>query len=344
MDAVTSRKPTLTDVAARAGVSTTTASYILNGRSSQMRISRRTETRVRAVAAELAYRPNRSARNLRTASTATLGLLSDAVAAGPHAGQMLRGASSAARELGLLLLIAESGGDRDTERRLLEEMQDRQVDGVLYASVVHARVVAPPVLGRLPAVLLNCRAPGRSLPSVVPAEVEGGRAAVAALLADERVREVTVVGVDPDPLALAGPLRLEGIAAELAARGLPPGGSVECAWTVADARRAVSGLLARGARPAGLVCLSDRIAMGSYQALAAHGLHVPGDVSVVSFDGSPLAGWLQPEVTSVALPLAQMGRAAVHRLLATGGPDEVLVPMPVQQGGSVAGATTAVRQ
>ena len=68
-----STKVTLSDVAARAGVSTTTASYILNGRSAEMRISPETERRVRAAVAELGYRPNRSARNLRTSTTKTFG-------------------------------------------------------------------------------------------------------------------------------------------------------------------------------------------------------------------------------------------------------------------------------
>ena len=71
------------DVAVRAGVSTTTASYILNDRSAQMRISAATERRVRAAVADLDYRPNRSARTLRTANTATIGVISDFVAGGP---------------------------------------------------------------------------------------------------------------------------------------------------------------------------------------------------------------------------------------------------------------------
>ena len=66
---VTTRKVTLIDVADRAGVSTTTASYILNGRSAQMRISADTERRVRGAASDLGYRPNRSARSLRTAGS-----------------------------------------------------------------------------------------------------------------------------------------------------------------------------------------------------------------------------------------------------------------------------------
>ena len=64
-----------------------------------------------------------------------------------------------------------------------------------------------------------------------------------------------------------------------------------------------------------LVCLNDRIAMGAYQALADRGLRVPDDVAVVSFDGSDLAGWLRPSVTSVSLPFAELGAVAVDALM-----------------------------
>ena len=99
----------------RAGVSTTTASYILNGRSAEMRIAPATEERVRNAATELAYRPNPSARNLRTSTTRTVGLIGDMVAGGPFAGQMIIGATTAARPLDHTVLIGESDGDPDLE-------------------------------------------------------------------------------------------------------------------------------------------------------------------------------------------------------------------------------------
>jgi LacI family transcriptional regulator len=79
--------------------------------------------------------------------------------------------------------------------------------------------------------------------------------------------------------------------------------------------------------------------MGAYQALAVHGLRVPDDVSVVSFDGSELAGWLRPEVTTVALPHAELGALAVHTLLGADDPGAgpIRVPMAVSYGGSIRG-------
>jgi LacI family transcriptional regulator len=99
----------------------------------------------------------------------------------------------------------------------------------------------------------------------------------------------------------------------------------------------VSSWLRAGHRPRGLICLNDRVAMGVYQALGERGLTVPDDVAVVSFDGSELAAWLRPQVTSVALPFERMGELAVRLLLTTERPDPGphLVGMPLVEGRSV---------
>jgi LacI family transcriptional regulator len=341
---VTTRKVTLIDVADRAGVSTTTASYILNGRSAQMRISADTERRVRGAASDLGYRPNRSARSLRTATTKTIGVISDCVASGQFASRMLTGASAAARLFDHLVLIGETEGDPDIEALLIQEMLDRQVDGIVYAVLTSATITAPALLSQQRAVLLNCVDSSSSLPAILPDEFEGGRSAAAELLAAGLTDGVYVVGEDPSPNAIAGKLRLEGIVARLREAGRELAGVVPCQWAVHEAYDAVGAWLSGGARPAALICLNDRIAMGAYQALAAHGLRVPDDVSVVSFDGSELAGWLRPEVTSVALPHSGLGALAVHTLMAKEPASGVIrLPMTVSRGGSVRGRNGARR-
>ena len=335
-DVEVKRKPTLTDVALKAGVSPTTASYILNGRSVEMRISTEAQQRVRQAATDLAYRPNRSARTLRTAKTSTIGLISDHVASGQFASQMLTGASAAARETNHLLVIGETEGDVDLEAQLIEEMIDRQVDGLVYATLVARSITAPDKLTGQNVVLLNCFDPLSRLPAVLPDEVAGGRAAAQAVLAAGADR-VAVVGFDPDATAVAGPRRLQGIRDELATAGLPPPETIECDWDVHAAHAAVRDWLRGGGNAAGLVCLNDRIAMGAYQALAECGLRVPDEVLVVSFDGSDLATWLSPPVTSIALPLTALGATAVRLLTGAvaASTHPVLVPMPIRVGGSL---------
>jgi len=332
------KKATLTDVARRAGVSVTTASYILNGRSTQMRISAETALRVQTAMQDLDYRPNWSARTLRRSSTQTIGLISDFVASGSFSSQLLTGASAAARECDHLLVIGESMGDRAAEELLIEEMVERQVDGIIYATLAASLVSVPEKLRDVRAVLLNCLDPERDLPAVLPDDRLGGQQAVEHLLAAGCTGPVHVVGEDPSPEATAGRDRMIGITAALAEAGMSLAGVVSCPWGVRPAYDAVDAWLRTGARPGALICLNDRIAMGVYQALAEHGLAVPRDVAVISFDGSEMAGWLRPRVTSLGLPFRAMGALAVDTLMSSGRrrPAGIArLPLALQQGESV---------
>ena len=331
----TTRRVTLTDVATRAGVSTTTASYILNGRSVQMRIAPETERRVREAVEALGYRPNRSARTLRTANTATIGLISDFLAGGHVSSQMLLGAGAAAREADHLLMIGETDGDVEVEGAYIDELLDRQVDGIIYATRTASLVRVPESLRTRRTVLLNCRDVGIGLPSVIADEAGGGEIA-AQLLLDRGIDDgIYVVGEDPTREAFAGPERLQGIHPALSRAGRALAGIVSCEWAVRPAHAAVSRWLDGGARPRALICLNDRVAMGAYQAVGEAGLVIPDDVAVVSFDGSELATWLRPPVVSVALPFHELGATAVRLLVApppvpTG---IIRIPMTVQPGG-----------
>jgi LacI family transcriptional regulator len=346
----THRKVTLSDVAERAGVSRTTASYILNGLSGQAGISLGTEKRVQGIADDLGYRPNRNARSLRTATTTTIGVITDYVASGMFSSEMLAGANMAARRADHLLVIGESEGDAQARDLLIDEMIDRQVDGIIYATRTALRTELPARLAGTRAVMLNCYDSDRPVPSVLPDDRMGGRSAADILLAAGVSADVFTVGETPDNDGVAGPRRLAGIQERFAEEGHAIAGTIDCSWEPGPTYDAVLDWLSRGNRPKGLICMNDRAAVGAYQALRDHGLTVPGDVSVVSFDGSAVASWLRPRVVSIVLPLRSMGALAVELLL--GGPDNRgsgpsgdpgqggvhLVPMSVLAGDSVRAA------
>jgi LacI family transcriptional regulator, galactose operon repressor len=303
----------LRDVAKEAGVAQSTASAVLNGRAAEARIAPPTQERVRAAAAGLGYRPNLAARNLRSHTSRIVGLVSDAIAAEPYAGEMVRGAYASALTHDRLLVIAETDGSRSVEDDLVRGMLDRQIDGLVYGCLSTRRVQLSAAVTELPVVLLNCLADPLPGPAVIPDEVEGGREAARGLLAAGHRDGIYLIGRRPRSV-LAGIRRLRGIRTELDAAGVQLAGLVDCEWTPASGRAAVTDLLA-ATRPAALICLNDRIALGAYQAVQEAGLHIPSDVSVVAFDDSVMADWLQPGLSSVALPHHEMGRLATDLLI-----------------------------
>jgi LacI family transcriptional regulator len=326
---------TLGDVAQRAGVSRTTASFVTSGRT-DMRISAAAQERVRRAARELEYRPSLLARSLRTNLSQTVGLLSDGVATEAFAGEVIRGSMTGALLHDHLLFVAEAAGDPELEKRLINNMLDRGVGGFIYACMYTKRVRVAAALRGHPLVLVNCTARARTVPTVIPDEQEAGRAAARVLVRHGHGDRIVLVGETPTHV-LAANERLAGINSVLQARGFTLAASIDTTWWPEPAQAAVRDHLAAGHRPSALICLNDRVAMGAYQACHEAGLAVPEDISVISFDDSDLAGWLRPKLTSLAIPHFEMGRRASEILLAEERPPIVhLVPMTLHERDSVA--------
>lgn len=341
----------LVDVAQRAGVSPTTVSLVLAGRGGELRISTDAQRRVMAAAEDLGYRSSRVSASLRTGRTHTLGFVSDTVATSRLAGDMIQGAVEAARERGMMLLIGETEGRADLESGLLETMLDRGVDGIVFASMFTRTVRVPDILARSPAVLLNCVASGSvDLTSVVPDEFAAGRAAARVLLDAGHRDGIHLIGVgsgpdDGPPGSIAAAERTAGIDAVLAEAGVEVVSRRGCVdWLPEHGYRAAVELLA-GHRPQAVICFNDRLALGVLQALNDVRLLVPEDVSLVSFDDQPIAQWLRPKLTTVALPHQEMGRVAVETLAAEidaqqgdlpSGARTIRIPMPLRVRESVA--------
>jgi LacI family transcriptional regulator len=331
------QRATLLQVAQRAGVSRSTASFVLAGRHADMRISEDARQRVLRAAQELDYRPNLMARSLRTKVTRTIALVSDTIASDSYAGQAVHGSLAAAVAHGHLLLIGETEGDPRVEQRLIADFLDRQVDAFLYASMFTRHVRVPKLLHGRPVVLLNCltRSARPAYRSVIPDELTAGRDAARVVLEAGHREGIHLVG-HPADRVFAARERTTGIAEELAAAGTALTGAIDCDWWPDSAYDAVLGALTGGLRPRVLICLNDRIALGAYQALRDAGRSIPDDVALVSFDDSDLAAWLRPQLTSIALPHYELGRRAVELLLdpATE-PGVTRVPMPVRRRASI---------
>lgn len=327
---------TLVQVAARAGVSKTTAGYVLTGRDRDMRIGEETRHRVLRAAAEMNYRPNLMARSLRTPVDRPLAIISDTLVTEPYGGELLQGCLAAAAQHGRLTLIGESRRDQRLQAALVEQFLAEQVTDFVVATVYPREVRLPRSLQRGRVVMLNCVAADLPAAAVLPDEVAAGRLGGRVLLEAGHRDGIHLVGDRaPHPYA-PGADREQGLTEALAAAGVRLAGTVECAWEPEAAYEAVGAALRAGLRPTALACLNDRVALGVYQALADAGLSVPHDVSVLCFEGSQLATWLRPGVTSIDRSLEAMGRRAVELLLADARPaGHTYLPMTLRTRSSV---------
>ena len=339
---MTSKRVTLADVARKAGLSPAAASMILNGRP-DTRLSADAHERVHAAAAELGYRPNVAARGLRTDRTLTIGFISDVVATTRFASGLIKGALEAAEQAGHVVLVLETGGEPARESVAIEAVLDRQVDGIIFATMRARELFVPDLPASTRAVMLNATN-ARYPASVLPDEERGGRDAVR-LLAEAGHRDGIVLIGQNDQVeqnlfrSATVAQRIFGVRDEMARRGLEFFSEESCwDWEPDYGYDITSALLDRGAPVKALLCMNDRLAFGAYQALAERGLRVPDDVSVVSFDNDEIAAYLRPGLTTIALPHEEMGRRAVELLLGDGDPEQLLVPMPVVERGSVAAA------
>jgi LacI family transcriptional regulator len=314
------------DVARAAGVSQTTVSFVVNN-APNTNIPQETRDRVWAVVEELGWRPNAMARGLRMRHSHTIGLISDEIATSSHAGKIIQGAQDAAWANTKMLLVINTGNNRDIERAALEMMLERQVEGLIYATMYH-RAVEPPALAQVPIVLLDCYVADRSLPSVVPDEIQGGRSATEVLLrkGHRRIGYINEIG----PLtAMFG--RLEGYKQALASYDIPFDPSLIRAGSSNSMQgyRCAIELLQLADRPTALFCFNDSMAMGAYEAVKQHGLTIPGDIAIVGFDNlEVIAAQLHPPLTTMELPHYAMGQWAVQYLLNHGDDDH---SEPIQQ-------------
>ena len=302
-------RPIMMDVARAAGVSQTTVSLVLNSVPG-IRISDPVRQRIVAAAASLGYRVGaRGAGRMRV-----LGFLADELSTSPFAVLSADGARDAALPENAILVIAVCRGDPALEAAVLDLWRAQSVAGVMYSRIFSRRVDPPPQLAQHRSVLLNCFDAANTYPAVVPAEQRGGAAATRHLLAAGHRRIALVNG---EPWMQAAQDRATGYRRALRQAGV----AVDAAlirhgdWTAASGRDHTMALIALTHPPTAIFCANDQMAAGCYEALRRLGLDIPTDISVVGYDNQPVSRILDPPLTTLDLPHAEMGRWAAEQLL-----------------------------
>lgn len=327
--------PTLEEVAARAGVSRSTASRAING---GLRVSPEALASVERAVADLGYSPNRAARSLVTRRTDSIALVvpepDERVLSDPFFAGTLSGLSSALQstDIQMVLVIVRPG---DTERAL-RYLRAGHVDGAIVVSHHRAdNIDRELAASHLPTVFvgrpLSPAADGPPPAYVDSDNVAGARLATEHLIGLGRRRIGTIAGTQD---MAVGVDRLAGWRAALVAAGLPTD-AVACGDFSAESGSAgARRLLADFPDLDAVFVASDLMATGALPTLAELGRTVPDDVAVVAYDNSPVAASTRPPLTSVAQPVVAMARAAGLRLLdelqgAPAGPPLIFAPQLV---------------
>jgi len=302
------RRPAMTDVARRAGVSHQTVSRVLNEHPS---VSAPTRAAVLAAVAELGYRPNSAARALVTGRSGVIGVVTFAgTLYGPAC--MLYGIEAAASEAGFSVSVAAVpvAGPRQLGSAL-RRLQEQGVEGVVVVVPVRSAGDGLAVhRDRTPVVALAGTA--SDLPLVGVDQAAGARLAIEHLLALGHPTVWHVAG--PDDWLAAGQ-RADGWRRTLSAAGIEAPDPLAGDWSPRSGYEAGKVLAARDDVTAVFVA-NDLMALGVLRALREHGRTVPGEVSVVGWDNMPESGFFSPPLTTVHEPFDQIGRRSVELLLA----------------------------
>jgi DNA-binding LacI/PurR family transcriptional regulator len=313
-------RPTLDEVAARAGVGRGTVSRVVNG---SPQVSPESKAAVEQAIAELNYVPNRAARALVTQRTDSVALVvseSEARVFGePFFAGIVRGISGVLAEtpLQLWLAMAQSPAERE---RVNQHLTSQHVDGVLLLSLhdadplpnrLHERGL-PAVLGGRPARMLAAN----SYPlNYVDVDNSGGaQIAVGHLVAQGR-RQIAVIA-GPQDMAV-GVARLAGYREAIARAGLKPDEELigHGDFSEESGAAAMRELLARRPDIDAVFAASDLMAAGAMRVLKERGRRIPSDVAVVGFEDSVIARQTEPPLTTVYQPVEEMGREMAKLLL-----------------------------
>lgn len=301
--------PTSFDVASRAGVSQSTVSLVLNGKAAG-RVSQRTQEVVLRAAQELGYQPSMAGRTLRLGRTHVAALIIPDVS-NPVFAAVLLGAEQAARQRNYTVVQVSTGNDPDWQLRIVHALATRSIDGFLLFSLDLLESAHLELL-RGNAVIVDGYSP--EFPSLL-LDIEYGASAALRHLLGLGHRRIAHLAAHIDVETFRVRQRVyERILSEA---GIPLREEYQATAGVdlEECCTAALDLLGRPEPPTAIFCDDDLMAAGVYKAARKLHLRVPDDLSIVGFCDGLVAQLLDPPLTTVAIPMQELGQRAMKLLL-----------------------------
>lgn len=314
---------TIQDVARHSGVSPSTISNVLNGRTDRM--GRETLARVEASIATLGFRPNLAARQLKTGHNAMLGLLVPSIA-NPMYGIIAREVETVAQQqFGHRVMLGNTYRNKDIEIGFFDDLLSHGVRGVIMiSSQLDEQHFEQAVQRGLVVVSYDRRATPGASPTID--HVTADNAAAAHLATSHLVARGhrSLAFATPSGQTMSRREKVNGFLAAARSAGLADSahvveGSMQAGYgdsEMADVGRMLAARIAADPRrPTGVVAVNDLMAFGLMAGFREAGLSIPGDVSVIGIDGLFLSALMNPGLTTVRLPVPDMARTLVERVI-----------------------------
>lgn len=306
------RKPiSLKEIARLAHVSHPTVSRALKN---SPLISQSTGDRIRKIAEEHGYQPNRNARSLVTQRSNSIGCVVTDIA-DPFISEVISGVEQVAAQHEYSVILTNSGGDPDREMRAVRSLVERSIDGVLVIAAMAGGAPSPYFSEReIPIVLINNHHPGNFIHSIGVANFDGAELITQHML-NLGHRQIGYIGNKFG--GQANEDRYDGYRAALKKARIKhaPEHVVHSESSLEGGYRGMGQLLNSPVRLTAVFCYDDITALGAYKAIRNAGLRVSKDISVAGFDDLFFSSYLEPSLTTINQPMREMGEKAMKLLI-----------------------------
>jgi LacI family transcriptional regulator, galactose operon repressor len=305
-----SNPPTLSDVARKAGVGTTTVSRVINGGA---RVSPETMQRVQAVIEELGFRPNQAARILKGNRAKTISMVIPSIG-DPFFSRCAEAVQEIARAEDSLLIVTVTNNDPRTEIENLEMLVQHRTDGLLLAPANHQSKSLPALLQRMgiPVVCLDRPLELSTFASVVTKNFQGARDATKHLI-DHGYQRILCLGGEPTLYTIQE--RIRGYSRAIKDARLVPRIDMS-AKDYKSTEQALEAQMSGPNPPDAILTLKNGTTIDAFETLHKFHINVPKVVALLGYDDFELASALRPPITVVQQPISELGRVAAEMLFA----------------------------
>lgn len=305
-------KPTLETIAQRTGFSTSTVSRVLTGKTQSSRISESTAESIRNAASELGYTPNLLAQNLRNGKTETIGLVVPDMS-NPYFAEISSTVVAEAKRFGYTTIVTDTMENESSQKDSICALVSRKVDGMIIVPCGTDSSYLEDINRRIAPIILIDRYYEKSvLPYVATNNYQGGFDGTGILLRNGHRKIVCIQG---NPDSTPNRRRIEGYRAAMKKAGLEEEiRIVGNEFTVQNGYIETKLLLNSADKPTAIFALSNTIGLGTIRAIREAGLHIPEDISLVSFDNNIYLDFLVPAITRIGQRVEEMGKMAVKLL------------------------------